>query len=62
MLFGIFNCVDMGSFCAYSMGCDIGEILEHLTEQVGYNVGPEDVQWFQGTERHLKPIRYEFED
>jgi hypothetical protein len=62
MLFGIFNCDDFGSFCAYSMGGDIAEVLEHLTEQAGYNVGPEDVQWFQGVERQLKPIRYEFQD
>ena len=62
MLFGIFNCDDFGSFCAYSMGDDIAEILEHLAEQAGYNnVGPTDVQWFRGVERKLKPVRYEFE-
>ena len=62
MLFGVFICDNMGSFCAYSDECSIPEILEHLTEQVGYNVGPESVAWFQGVERQLKPIRYEFEN
>ena len=62
MLFGVFMCENMGSFCAYSETCDIPEVLQELTEQVGYNVGPEDVAWFQGVERQLKPIRYEFQD
>lgn len=61
MLFGVFMC-EMGSFCAYGETCGIPEILHDLSEQVGCNVGPEDVQWFQGVERQLKPIRYEFEN
>ena len=62
MLFGVFNCDDMGSFCAYSIGGDITEILEHLSEQAGYDVLAENVAWFQGIQRQLKPIRYEFQD
>lgn len=62
MLFGVFNCDDMGSYCAYSIGGDITEILEHLSEQTGYDVLAERVEWFQGIQRQLKPIRYEFQD
>lgn len=60
MLFGTYDCPTMGTFTASSPDDSIMDVALHLSEMTGYEVNPLEVDWYQGIERKLKPIRYEF--
>ena len=60
MIFGIYRLGEYESYCGF--GESVQDILNMLRDQYSEGVLGEDIEWFYGEPRFLKPVQYELTD
>ena len=60
MIFGIYRIREYESYCGF--GESIQDVLNMLRDQCIEAVMVEDIEWFYGEPRYLKPVQYELTD